>query len=74
MTRRRVVRTRLVNLGHIFSVGVRTRPRNFSSRKLVNLRGHTDAFKVQGSFEGEDVPGCEREMKRCLQKREVVRF
>ena len=31
-----------------FSIGA---PRNFSSRELVNLRGHADTFQVQGSLE-----------------------
>jgi hypothetical protein len=36
-----------------FSIGL---PRNFSSRELVNLRGHADAFRVQGSIEESGRP------------------
>ena len=41
-------KTRLSAPGYNFSIGA---PRNFSSRELVNLRGHADAFRVQGSLE-----------------------
>jgi CheY-like chemotaxis protein len=34
--------------GYIFAIGA---PRNFSSRELVNLRGHADPIRVQGSLE-----------------------
>ena len=72
MTRRRASRqdTLIDPFGYNFSIDA---PRNFSSRELVNIRGHADAFRVQVRS-GVALPGGEREMKRCLQKREVVRF
>jgi CheY-like chemotaxis protein len=41
----------------LFSIGA---PRNFSSPELVNLRGHADAFRVQGQIRRSGRPAATR--------------